>query len=242
MDEYPGSAPAPASPPPPSYDPPPPAYEQPAPGAPAPQYAGQPGAAPPQPPRKKKTWLWIVLAVVVVGLLGCCAIAAFGGLALFSWASEPSDAIDAINQAALDGDVATFEKHFDADAVTRSAYEDFLEFVKESADYQSVVDELGEAEADRILREDVLPRESFVEEMSAEFTLEGADGSPFPGYRVTSTTVNDNEAELTIVTTEDGEEVTYVLGMRRESYDGAPVWRIKQIKNIAELLEAEGAL
>lgn len=240
MDEYPGQTPAPVTPPPPSYNPP-----APQPGSePQPPYQPQPGYQPQQPPRKKKTWLWIVLVLVVVGLLGCCAAAAFGGLALFSWASEPSDSIDAINQAALDGDVAAFEKYFDADAVTRSAYAVFLEYVKSSEDYQTIVAELGEEEADRILREDVLPEEQFVAELSAEFTLEGLDEGevPFPEFTVRSNVIENTEAELVIVTIEEGEEVTYTLGLTQESYNGETVWRLKEIKNIAELLEAEGAM
>lgn len=240
MDEYPGQTPAPVTPPPPSYNPP-----APQPGSqPQPPYQPQPGRQPQQPPRKKKTWLWIVLALVMVGLLGCCAAAAFGGLALFNWAAEPSDSIDAINQAAVDGDVAAFEKYFDADAVTRSAYEVFLEYVKGSEDYQAVVAELGEEEAERILREDVLPEDQFVAEMSAQFSLDELEEGdvPFPEYSVRSTNITDDEAELEIVTIEEGEEVTYVLGFSNESYDGETVWRLKEIKNIAELLEAEGSL
>jgi len=245
MDETPGQTPAPQTPPPPAYTPPPPAYQPPA-APPQPQYEQpQPGYAPVPPAKpKKKTWLWIVIAIVVVGLLGCCAAAALGGFALFKFGSEPSAAIEAINQAAIDGDSAAFEKYFDADAVTRNAYDDFLEYVKSSEDYQTIVAELGEEEADRILREDVLPEEQFVAELSAEFTLEGLDEGevPFPEFTVRSNVIENTEAELVIVTIEEGEEVTYTLGLTQESYNGETVWRLKEIKNIAELLEAEGAM
>lgn len=233
MDDYQGQQPVPVTPPPPTYSPQaqtPTTYP-----VQAPSPAGPP-------PAKKKTWLWILIAVVVVGLLGCCAFAVFG-LALFSSAG-PEASIDAINQAALDGDVAAFEKYFDAESVTRAAYEDVLDVVRESEDYASIVADLGEEEADRILREDALPEDEFVEEMSAEFNVEDLDAGevPFPEYTVKSTSVENAEAELTIVTLEEGEEVTYVLGLTKEMYDGEEVWRLKEIRNIADLLDEAGAV
>ncbi|HEX9094277.1 MAG TPA: hypothetical protein VF902_09875 [Coriobacteriia bacterium] len=63
---------APSAPPPPAYAPPayaPPAAQQPAPAY-APPAAQQPAPVPP--PRKKRTWLWVLL---VLFLLGCCGAA-----------------------------------------------------------------------------------------------------------------------------------------------------------------------
>lgn len=237
MDENRGQPSAPQTPP-PAFTPPPPAYQ--APATTDTQYAQpQPAYASPSPAKpKKKTWLWVLLALVVVGLLGCCVASALGGLALFKFASEPTASIDAINQAALDGDTESFEKYFDTEAVTRNAYDDFLEYIKSGEDYASIVAELGEEEADRILREDVLPEDQFVAEMSAQFTVEGLDESevPFPNYEVRSNTGENDTAELTIVTIEEGEEVTYILGFVREPYNGETIWRLTEIKNIADLL------
>lgn len=192
-----------------------------------------------------------MLALGVIGTLGLCAALTLGGLALlpaagalFGLASEPHDAIDAINQAALSGDDAAFVRHFDADAVARNAYGDFLEYVKGTEDYRTIAEALGEEEADRILREDVLPADEFVADVSAEFTVGGLDPGevPFPGYEVRSSRVDGDEARLAIATIEEGQEVTYDLVLSRESYEGEKVWRVKQIGNIAEMLEPDGTI
>jgi hypothetical protein len=238
MEEQPGQMP-PVTPPPPAYVPPaPPTEPQ---GGYAPQQPYTP-AAPLTPPRKKKTWLWIVLALVVLGLLGCCVVVALlGGLAWLGGSSSPTGAVDAINQAALDGDSATFEKHFDVDSVTAAAYESMLEYLRGTEDFQTIVDELGEEEADRILREEALPEDTFTEEVSASFNVEDPDGGvPFPNYTVKSQSVNNTDAELTILTSDEQDgEVTYVLAFSKEDYNGETVWRLKEIKNIAELFGDE---
>lgn len=249
MDDYSGQNQAPGTPPPPAYQPPPPAAPQPAapqPAAPPAGYAPQPPAggyapAPAAPPKKKKTWLWIVLAIVGVSLLACIGLTVAGGLAIFSAASAPADSIDAINQAALDGDSATFDKYFDSQSVSEAAYDEFVAYVKGTPDYESLVTELGEEEADRMLREDILPKDAFIEELAGEFSVDSLeeDQVPFPNYSLTSSSIENDSAEVTIVTIEEGEEVTYVLGMANETYGDEEVWRVKEIKNIADMLEED---
>ena len=245
MDDYSGQNQAPGTPPPPAY-PPPPAPVSPPPAAPPAGYAPQPPAggyapAPAAPPKKKKTWLWIVLAIVGVSLLGCIGLTVAGGFAIFSAASAPADSIDAINQAALDGDTAAFDKYFDSQSVSEAAYDEFIAYVKSTPDYESLVTELGEEEADRMLREDILPKDAFVEELSAEFSVDSLepDAVPFPNYSLTSSSIENDTAEITIVTIEEGEEVTYILGMVNETYGDEDVWRVKEIKNIADMLEED---
>jgi len=238
MDDYPGQTPAPVTPPPPTYQPPAPAAEPPV-ATPAPAYAPPQGYAPPPAPPKKKTWLWIVIGIVVLGLLGCCGAMAIGGFSLFKADDDPAASITAINQAALDGDTAGFEKYFDAESVARTAYTDFIEYVKGTEDYASIVTEMGEEEADRILREEIIPEETFVEELTGEFSVDSLEEGqvPFPEFTVSSTSVENDTAELTIVTVEDGQEVTYVLGMAKESVGDETVWRVKEIKNIADMMD-----
>jgi len=229
-------------PPPPASASPPPAPQPAAPAAYAPQPpAGGYAPAPVAPPKKKKTWLWIVLAIVGVSLLGCIGLAVAGGFAIFSAASAPADSIDAINQAALDGDSAAFEKYFDSQSVSEAAYDEFIAYVKGTTDYESLVTELGEEEADRMLREDILPKDSFIEQLSAEFSVDSLEPGqvPFPNYTLKSSSIDNQNAEITIVTIEDGEEVTYVLGMLQETYGDEKVWRVKEIKNIADMLEED---
>jgi len=242
MDDYSGQNQAPGTPPPPAYPQPtapptpaaPPAagYAPPAPAG----YAPVPAA----PPKKKKTWLWIILAIVGIGLLGCIGLT-IAGVTLFSVAAEPGASIDAINQAALDGDAATFDKYFDSESVSRSAYSAFIDYVKGTPDYESLVTELGEEEADRMLREDILPEDAFVEEMMGEFSVDSLEEGqvPFPDYTLTSSSIENDTAEITIVTIEEGEEVTYVLGMVKETVGEESVWRVKEIKNIADMLEED---
>lgn len=235
MEDQPGQTPPPVTPPPPAYSPPPAAPAEPQGYAPQQPYVP---AAPPAAPRKKKTWLWVVLALVVLGLLGCCVVAfALGGLAWLGSSSDPTDAIDAINQAAIDGDTAAFETYFDVEAVTAAAYESMLEYLRDTEDYRSIVEELGEDEADRILREEALPEEEFVEGVSDSFSVEDPDGGvPFPNYTVQSQSVAETEAELTIVTNDEDEgDVTFVLGFVKEDFAGESVWRLKEIKNIADI-------
>ncbi len=242
MDDYPAPNQAPGTPPPPAYQPPPPAYQPPAAPpeqgyAPQPAYTPQPGGAPAA-PRKKKTWLWVVIGIVVLGLLGCCAAMAIGGFALFEASAEPSASIDAINQAALDGDTAAFEKYFDAESIARAAYPELIDYLMTTPDVASLIAEVGEEEAARVLREEVMPEDAFVDEMLSAFSLDALDEGEvvFPEYTVSSTSIDTDTAELTITTIEDGEEVTYVLGMVKETVGEEEVWRIKEIKNIAEML------
>lgn len=239
MDDYPGQNQPPVTPPPPAYQAPAPTYQPPV-AAPPQAYAPQPGAPVAAPPKKKKTWLWILLGLLALGLVGCGLLTILG-FSLFSAASGPADSIEALNQAALDGDSAAFEKYFDADSVSTAAYADFLDYVRSSEDFAALVEQVGEDEAERMLTEEILTEESFVEEMSGEFDITSLeDGQvPFPEYTVTSTSIDNNTAELTIVTVEDGEEVTYVLGMVKETVNGEDVWRVKEIKNIADMLEEE---
>lgn len=240
MDDYPAPTPAPGTPPTPAYQAPPPAYQ--APQAP-PQggYAPQPGYAPrAAQPKKKKTVLWIVIGLVVLGLLGCCGMGAFV-MFVANAAGNPTDSIDAINQAALDGDSAAFEKYFDVESVSDAAYDDFLEYIKGTEDYDSMVAEVGEDEADRMLREEILPKDAFVEELAGEFSIDSlaAGEVPFPGYTVSSSDVDNDTAELTIVTIDDGEEMTYILKLEKVSVGGEEVWQIKEILNLADMLEEQ---
>ncbi len=240
MADYAGQDPAPATPPPPAYPPqaPAPAYQPPV-AAPPQAYAPQPGAPVPAVP-KKKTWLWILLGLVGLGVVGCGVLAVLG-ITLYNAAGEPADSIAALNQAALDGDSAAFDKYFDAESVSTAAYADFLDYVKSTEDYATLVEEVGEDEADRMLGEEILPEGQFVDELSGEFSLDSLDEGqvPFPEYTVTSTSVENDTAELTIITIEEGEEVTYVLGMAKETVGDKDVWRVKEIKNIADMLEDE---
>jgi hypothetical protein len=189
---------------------------------------------------KKKTWLWILLGLVGLGVVGCGVLTVLG-ITLFNAAGEPADSIAALNQAALDGDSAAFDKYFDAESVSTAAYADFLDYVKSTEDYATLVEEVGEDEADRMLVEEILPEGEFVDELSGEFSLDSLDEGqvPFPEYTVTSTSVENDTAELTIITIEEGEEVTYVLGMAKETVGDKDVWRVKEIKNIADMLEDE---
>jgi hypothetical protein len=240
VDDYPGQNQQPVTPPPPAYQPqaPTPAYQPPV-AAPPQAYAPQPGAPVPAAP-KKKTWLWVLLGLLAVGLVGCGLLAVLG-VTLFNAAGEPADSIAALNQAALDGDSAAFEKYFDADSVSAAAYADFIAYGKSTEDYATLVEEVGEEEADRMLTEEILPEDSFVDELSGEFSLDTLkDGQvPFPEYTVSSVSVDNDTADLTIVTIEEGEEVTYVLGMVKETVGDEDLWRVKEIKNIADMLEDE---
>lgn len=247
MDENPGQPPVPQVPPTPTYAPP--AEQQYAP-PPAPQYAppAAPQYAPQAPaPKKKKTWLWIVLGIVVLGLVGCCAIAAIGGSAFFSFMSGPSDSLDAMNQAAIDGDQAAFDKYLDAEAIATNAYDDFIEYFKQQPDYQTIVDEFGEDEAERLLVEEYMPQADFVTEIADSMKLSGdpSTDQPFPNYSVGSTNIEDNTANLTVTAdsadTESG-TMTFELGFVKEDYEGEEVWRLKEIKNFVELMEAQGGL
>jgi hypothetical protein len=156
-------------------------------------------------------------------------------------AGDPADSIKTINQAALDGDSAAFEKYFDVESVADAAYDDFLEYIKGTEDYESMVTEVGEEEADRMLREEILPRDAFVEELSGEFSIDSLDAGevPFPEYTVSSSSVENDTAELTIVTIEDGEETTYILAMRKVSVGDEKVWQVKKILNLADMLEEQ---
>lgn len=247
MDDYPGQNPTPPTPPPPAYPPqaPAPTYQPPVAAppqayAPPQGYAPQPAAPVAAPPKKKKTWLWILLGLLALSVVGCGLLAILG-ITLFNAAGEPADSIAALNQAALDGDSAAFDKYFDAESVSVAAYADFLDYVRSTEDYATLVEEVGEEEADRMLREEILPEDAFIGELSSEFDITSLeDGQvPFPEYTVSSTSVDNDTAELTIVTVEEGEDVTYVLGMVKETVGDEDVWRIKEIKNIADMLEDE---
>ena len=65
------------------------------------------------------------------------------------------------------------------------------------------------------------------------------DTVPFPNYSLSSSSIENDTAEITIVTIEEGEEVTYILGMVNETYGDEDVWRVKEIKNIADMLEED---
>jgi hypothetical protein len=202
------------------------------------EYAAGAAPQPAQAPKKKKTWLWVLLALVGLGLVGCIVVAVVGG-ALFAGlfgGGSPSAAIEAINQAALDGDRATFDKHFDADSIVRLAYPAFLDYLKTTPEYKELVDQLGEEAADQVVREEIMPEDQFVEQLSAEFDIDslGEGEVPFPEYTISNTSIENNTAEVTLTTIEDGEEVTYVLGMVKETYNGESVWRVKEIKNITD--------
>ncbi|MBN2840060.1 MAG: hypothetical protein JXP37_03780, partial [Coriobacteriia bacterium] len=131
-----------------------------------------------------------MLGVVGV-LLACCAVVAIGSVLIFRAAPKPAASIGAINDAALAGDAAAYEKYFDVESVVRAAYPAFLDYMKTTPDYASIVEQVGEEEADRILREDALPEEDFVENFSAEIDMESLEEGqvPFPEYEVTSTQV-----------------------------------------------------
>lgn len=199
-------------------------------------YASQQAYAPAPPVKKKRTPL-IVLGIVGA-LLACCVIAAVAGVWVFNAAPKPAASIDAINEAALTGDAGAYEKYFDVDSVVRTAYPAFLEYMKTTPDYAEIVEQVGEEEADRLLREDALPEEAFVENFSAEIDIDQLEEGqvPFPQHKVTSTRVTDDTAELTVVTIEDGEEVTYILAMALETWGDEEVWRLKEIRNIGDIL------
>ena len=235
MDDYPGNPPAPV-PPPPAYQPPPPQAPTAAYPPPAPAYGQAPAPAP-----KKKTWLWVVLGLVILGLLGCCGIAIVGGL-LFAPAVEPAQTIDRLNQAALDRDAATFGMLMDDQSVSTDAYEAFIETVMTTEDYAALVAEVGDAEAERLVREE-LSLEYFVAEFSGLFTLEGMpEGEvPFPEHTVTSTSVENGSAELVLTCVIDGREVEFVLHMTKETVGDEEVWVIKRIENFGEILQDEMA-
>lgn len=247
MDDNPGPNQQPVAPPPPAYQPPAPAYQPPAPPQPPQAYAAppaaapQPGYAPPAaPPRKKKTWLWVVLGLAVLGLLGCCGAAVFFGL-LASSAGDPTDAIDALNQAALDGDQAAFDKYLDADSVAEKGYVEAVEYVKSTSDWEDVVSEVGEDEAEQLLADEFLPKDEFIDETKSGFSLETyTDGEvPFFEYKVTSSKIEDEAAELTLECTKDDGTITYVVGLVKEEYDGETVWRVKEFKNFGDLIADE---
>ncbi|MRS13220.1 MAG: hypothetical protein EG823_09190 [Actinobacteria bacterium] len=181
-----------------------------------------------------------MIGLVVLGLLGCCGIAIAGGF-LFAGSAQPADTIETLNQAALDRDATTFDQYIDAESVSTAAYEQFIQYIMTTEDYTLLVDELGEAEAERVLREEVLPRDSFIEELSAEFSFAGLeeDTVPFPEYTISSTTIDNDTAEVTLTTVEDGEEVEYVLGMTKETVGEEEIWVIKEIKNIDEMLQEQ---
>lgn len=193
-------------------------------------------------PRRKPT-LWMVLGIVVLALGACCiasVVAGRLGYSLFSTSTAaPEDTITLVNEAALQGDAEIFARYFDADAVTEGAYDSVVTYVKGTADYAELVGQFGEDEADRILRDQVLPRDRFLEHMAEVLDVEtiGEGSAPFPSFTIKETSVDGARAEVTIVTVEDGTDVTYVLGMTKEMYEGEQVWRITEIRNMAELLD-----
>ena len=194
------------------------------------------------PRRSSKTspvTLWVLLGLVVVAVGAAVAFVALGGLDLFTVATGPAEAIEAINQAAVAGDAETYAAHFDVASVAEAAYPLFLDEMKTKPEYAEFIADVGEEEADRILREEVLPLESFVANLSGELDMTGFSGGavPFPSYTITQTTINDSVAELALTTIEDGAPVSWVLGMELETVGSAEVWRIKQIKNIAEVID-----
>lgn len=261
MDDQTGMTPPPDQPPveptpvPPAPTPPPVTYEPPAapppPAPPAAAYAAPvPAAAPYQapaaPPKKKKVWLWVLLAVVGLGLLSCiiAGVVGFGALGgvfgdLFG-SESPSGAIEAVNQAATEGDRATYEKHFDADSVVELAYPAFLEYLKTTAEYTDLVGQIGEEAAATMLTEEIMPQEQFVTELTEVFDIDalGEGEVPFPQYTISNTAIENDSAEVTLTTVEEGESVEYILRLEKEEYEGESVWRIKEIINIAELLES----
>lgn len=232
-------------PPPVTYAPPaaPPPAAPPAAAYTAPVPAAAPYQAPAAPPKKKKVWLWVLLGLVGLGLIGCIlgvvGIGALGGVFGDLFGSDsPSGAIEAVNQAAIDGDRATYEKHFDADSVVELAYPAFLEYLKTTAEYTDLVGQIGEEAADAMLAEEIMPKDQFVTELTEVFDIDAlGDGEvPFPQYTIGNTSIEDNTAEVTLTTVEEGENVEYVLRLEKEEYEGESVWRIKEILNIAELL------
>lgn len=203
--------------------------------------------APVAPPRKKKTWLWIVLAIVGLALAGCAiaAVLGFGALkGVFGemFGSEsPGATIGLINQAVLDGDRASYEKYFDTESVVSHAYGAFLETLKDTEDYAALVDELGEDAAEQMLTEEILPKDTFVAEMTQAFDIDALeDGDvPFPDYTISNTSINNDMAELTLTIVDGGENTEFVLRLQKEAYGDESVWRVKEIVNFTDLLGDE---
>jgi hypothetical protein len=73
-------------------------------------------------------------------------------------------------------------------------------------------------------------------------TGEGETDVPFANYTVTSTNIENDTAELNVTADSEGKRVEYVLGFVNEDYKGEKVWRLKEIKNFVDLMEAQGGL
>src|SRR5574340_626008 len=168
MDENPGQPPLPNPPPPaapPTYQAPPPAPPQP----PAP--AGPQYAAPAAAPKKRKTWLWILLGVVLVSLLACGA----GVYFFVDLLAGPAKSITALNEAAADEDQDEVERYFDVESVAKNAYASFLDVILESEDGQALIEEFGSEEDARAYIEEQLPEQDFVDSLVGEFAVDGEE-------------------------------------------------------------------
>lgn len=181
----------------------------------------------------------MLLAVSVLTMTGCSDTLSTG-LSLLAGEPEPAESLLRLDEAAIDRDQAVFGAYFDIDSVAAHAYAASIEELRQTPEYADMVAQLGEAQAEEILKEDILPYDSVEQRVSAAFDLAAVpEGEgPFGAFRVTSSDVGEREAELVIASAVGGQERTYVLGMVQGSdADLGQIWRVAEIKNITDLID-----
>lgn len=187
-----------------------------------------------------------LLAVVTAFALAVagCSDGPTGGLSLFAGDPEPAETLERLDEAALARDEAAFAAYLDIDSIAAHAYTALIAELRQTPEYQEMVAQLGEEQAEQILKEDVLAYDEVSERISAAFALSAIpEGETvFGAYSLTSSDIGEYEAELTIVSENDGEERTYVLGLVMETYpDLGRIWRIKEIGNITSLINFQAS-
>lgn len=168
----------------------------------------------------------------IVAVLLLWAVASSLAIPDAAWSPvEPGASITAIGQAAVTGDRAVLEKYVDAEAVARAVYPMVVEQMKETPDYRALAGAVGEQEADRILREQALCEDAFVDGFREDlaFAATGDAGPLFSDCTVASSEISGDSAEVVLTGREGAADVRYVVDMRLETVDGERLWRVKGI-------------
>jgi hypothetical protein len=145
--------------------------------------------------------------------------------------SGPTASIRAISQASQTGDRTVLQRYLDTEAVARSVYPAMIERMKEMPDYLALAHAVGETEADRILREEALREEAFVESFDGDLDASGwgIAGPLFAECSVASSEIDGDEAEVVLTGRDENHEIRYVVEMRLETVGGERLWRVKGI-------------
>lgn len=184
-----------------------------------------------------------LLAALALAAAGCSDTLP-GGLSLLAGEPEPADTLERLDEAALARDAAAFAAYLDLDSVAAHAYTALIADLRQTPEYQEMVAQLGEEQAEQILKEDVLAYDQVAQRISATFGLDSIPQgeTPFGTYTVASSEIGEYEATVTIVANPDDGERTYVLGMVMETHpDLGRIWRIKEIGNITSLVDFQAS-